>query len=247
MTECALALASGCDSLSLYWYAHAAPEPVEEYERFVRTLAAARPYFERLAASTKRTRLGGVARFVGSAAAETPGFDLRDERDFDLACAGIPVTVAESGTRVWYLTEKSRCELTKADEATLKAGAVVEVGDVEKYPLASRRTKLLDDLAAAAKGAFPVRIDECRPLRILPRVRGDGRVDSVTILNLSIGGTDEIRVRVRRPVSANASLQTPGMSAPVPVACMPGKLADEVVVALDDLAGWQIATLLFAQ
>ena len=247
MTECALALASGCDSLSLYWYAHAAPEPVEEYERFVRTLAAARPYFEQLAASTKRTRLGGVARFVGSAAAETPGFDLRDERDFDLACAGIPVTVAESGTRVWYLTEKSRCELTKADEATLKAGAVVEVGDVEKYPLASRRTKLLDDLDAAAKGAFPVRIDECRPLRILPRVRGDGRVDSVTILNLSIGGTDEIRVRVRRPVSANASLQTPGMSAPAPVACAPGESEGECVVRLPDLPGWQIATLFFAQ
>ena len=26
MTEAALALASGCDSLSLYWYSHAAPD-----------------------------------------------------------------------------------------------------------------------------------------------------------------------------------------------------------------------------
>ena len=51
MTEGALALASGCDSLSLYWYSHAAPEPIEEYDRFLRTLSKARPYFERLAAS----------------------------------------------------------------------------------------------------------------------------------------------------------------------------------------------------
>lgn len=246
MTECALALASGCDSLSLYWYAGGAPEPLEEYDRFVRTLAAARPYFERLAASTRRTRLGGVARFVGSAAAEAPDFDLRDGKDFDLACAGVPVTVAESGTKVVYLTGKSRLEMTAADEERLRGLAPVDVDDVEKYPLASRRAKLLDDLDAAAKGAFPVRIDECRPLRILPRVRGDGRVDSVTILNLSIGGTDEIRVRVRRPVSAKAVLQKAGMPAPEPVACMSGKLADEVVVALDDLAGWQAATLFFA-
>ena len=184
MTECSLALASGCDSLSLYWYANSAPEPVEEYDRFVRTLSAARPYFERLAASTRRTRLGGVARFVGSAAAETAGFDLRDETDFDLACAGVPVTVAESGVKVWYLTGKSRAEMSDADGATLASGAVVDVSDMGRYPLASRRRRLLDDLDAATGGAFPVRVDACRPLRILPRVRPDGSVDSVTLLNL---------------------------------------------------------------
>ncbi len=246
MTECALALASGCNSLSLYWYAAEAPEPVEEYDRFVRTLAAARPYFERLAASVRRTRLGGIARFVGSAAAETADFDLRDPQDFDLACAGIPVTMAESGTKVWYLTKKSRAEMTEADKATLAAGAVVRVDDIEKYPLASRRTKLLDDLDAVTKGAFPVRIDACRPLRILPRVRPDGTLDSVTILNLSIGDTDELKVRVRNPASARAMLQDARHAAPVPVACVPGAAANEKVVTLANLSGWQIATLFFA-
>ena len=247
MTESALALASGCDSLSLYWYSGSAPEPVEEYDRFVRTLAAARPYFERLAASTRRTRLGGVARFVGSAATETRGFDLRDPMDFDLACAGIPVTVAESGVKVWYLTRKSRDEMTEADKAVLASGAVVKVDDIEKYPLASRRTKLLDDLDAATGGTFPVRVDACRPLRILPRVREDGRLDSVTILNLSIGGTDEIQVRVRRPVSAKASLQNAKMAKPTPLPCVAGTLPGEYVVTLPDLPGWQIATLFFAE
>ncbi len=247
MTECALALASGCDALSLYWYAAEAPEPVEEYDRFLKTLRRARPYFERLAASTRRTRLGGVARFVGSAAAETPDFTLRDAKDFDLACAGVPVTVAESGTNVWYLTEKSRREMTEADQARLAAGAVVEVDDIAKYPLASRRTKLLDDLDTATDGAFPVRVDAIRPLRILPRVRDDGRLDSVTLLNLSIGGTDELRVRVRRPVSSRALLQTATLETPVPVACEAGEKPGEFTVTLDDIPGWQIVTLFFAQ
>ena len=245
MTEGALALASGCNALSLYWYAGEAPEPVEEYDRFVRTLAAARPYFERLAASTRRTRLGGVARVVGSAAAEAYGFDLRDMKDFDLACAGIPVTVAESGVKVWYLTAKSCAEMTDADKKTLAAGSVVEVGDVEKYPLASRRTKLLDDLDAATKGAFPVRVDACRPLRILPRVRPDGTLDSVTILNLSIGDTDELKVRVRRAASARALWQDAKLAAPRQLACAAGASPSEQVVTIPNLAGWQIGTIFF--
>ena len=190
MTECALALASGCDSLSLYWYSQSDPEPVEEYDRFVRTLAEARPYFERLAASTRRTRLGGVARFLGSAALEMADFDLRDVKDLELACAGVPVTVAEAKPAVWYLTAKSRVALTDADKAFLTKGGQVDVGDISSYPLASRRTRLLNDLDKATGGNFPVRIDACRPLRILPRVREDGALDSVTILNLSIGDTD---------------------------------------------------------
>ena len=245
MTECTLALASGCDSLSLYWFVAEVPEPLEEYDRFVRTLATARPYFERLAASTRRTRLGGVARFVGSAAAETAGFDLRDPKDFDLACAGIPVTVAESGVKLWYLTEKSRAEMTDADKATVASGAVVNVNDVEKYPLANRRKKLLDDLDAATKGAFPVRIDACRPLRILPRVRPDGSLDSVTILNLSIGDTDELKVRVRNPAGKRAVWQDAKMSAPKPLPCSQGAAANEQVVTLANIAGWQIGTIFF--
>ncbi len=246
MTESALALASGCNSLSLYWYAGEAPEPIEEYDRFLKTLKRARPYFERLAASTRRTHLGGVARFVGSAAAETPDFDLRDQKDFDLACAGVPVTVAESGTKVWYLTDKSRREMTEADEAILASGTVVDVDDIGKYPLASRRTKLLDDIDAATGGAFPVRVDACRPLRILPRVRDDGRLDSVTILNLSIGDTDELKIRVRRPVSQKAFLQTAKMDLPIPAACEASGLLDEYVITLENLQGWQAMTLFFA-
>jgi hypothetical protein len=244
MTECALALASGCDSLSLYWYSQSAPEPIEEYDRFVRTLAAARSYFKRLAASTRRTRLGGVARFLGSAALEGFDFDLRDDKDLDLALAGVPVTVAEAKPKVWYLTAKSQAVLTKADKAFLAKGGVVNVDDIEKYPLASRRTKLLDDLDTATGGNFPVRIDACRPLRILPRVREDGTLDSVTILNLSIGDTDELKVRVRKPASERAILQGVKQK-PSPVAVERGTAANERIVTIPNLTGWQIVTVFF--
>ena len=244
MTECALALASGCDSISVYWYSQSAPEPIEEYDRFVRTLAEARPYFERLAESTRRTRLGGVARYLGSAALETADFDLRDNKDFDLACAGIPVTVAEAKPKVWYLTAKSRSAMTEADKALLAKGGVVKVDDIEKYPLASRRTKLLDDLDKVTGGNFPVRIDAIRPIRILPRVLPDGRLDSVTILNLSIGDTDELKVRVRNPASETAFWQgaKQGLSS---IALERGAAANERVVTIPNLAGWQIVTIFF--
>lgn len=244
MTECTLALASGCDALSLYWYSAAEPEPIAEYGRFLKTLAAARPYFERLADSVRRTHLGGVARFVGAAAAETADFDLRDPLDFDLACAGIPVTVMEAETKVWYVTAKSRAEMAETDKALLASGAVVSVEGFGRYPLASRRKRLLDDLDRATGGTFPVRIDACRPLRLLPRVRADGTLDSVTILNLSIGDTDELKVRVRRPASGQALWRNAkGESKVLPLE--PGATADERIATLANLPGWNIGTLFF--
>ncbi len=155
------------------------------------------------------------------------------------------MTVAESGTKTWYLTEKSRAEMTDDDKATLAAGAVVKVDDIEKYPIANRRTKLLDDLDAATKGAFPVRIDACRPLRILPRVRSDGTLDSVTILNLSIGDTDELKVRVRNPAGRRAVWQDAKLAAPKPLPCAQGAAANEQVVTIANIAGWQIGTVFF--
>ena len=141
--------------------------------------------------------------------------------------------------------------MTASDEAScrdLNTGSrFVDISDMGKYPLAARRAKLLDDLDAATGGLFPVRVDACRPLRILPRVREDGCLDSVTLLNLSIGGTDEIKVRVRRPVSRNTLLQTAAMAAPDPVACEPAQqTADESVITLPDIGPWQAVTLFFA-
>ncbi len=111
------------------------------------------------------------------------------------------------------------------------------------HALSERCTKLLADLDAVTGGAFPVRIDKCRPLRILPRVRPDGRLDSVTLLNLSIGDTDEIKVRLRNPVSECAVLMGAKDSAPNQLAVVPGASPNERVVVIDNIPGWQICTV----
>ena len=125
VAECTLALASGCDSVSLYWYAGSNPEPVADYERFAAAIAAARPEWEKLSAVVKATHLGGLARYVGSAAAECPGFDLRDGYDVELAGWGIPVTVSEAKPQAWLMTAKSFAECDESDWLRLASGGVV--------------------------------------------------------------------------------------------------------------------------
>lgn len=131
--EGALALASGANGLAVYdWCGGSRSEPLSYYEEFAETFAAWRPYFKALAAISDRTSLGGVARFVGSAAATTPDFDLRDCIDMGYAMAGIPVTVAESGVRVWYVTEKSVREMDDGDLDRLLSGGAIMDAPVRK-------------------------------------------------------------------------------------------------------------------
>ena len=75
-------------------------------------------------------------------------------------------------------------------------------------------------------------------------IREDGTLDSVTILNLSIGDTDELKVRVRNPASERAFLQGVklGLS---PIALEHGAAANERVAVIPNLSGWQIATIFF--
>lgn len=249
VTECTLALASGADSVSLYWYVGEKPEPLDEYRRGARAVAAARPCWERLSAVVRRTRLAGVSRYVGSAAAEVAGFDLRDPVDLPLAFAGIPVTVAEAGYPLWYLTEKSRAEMTKADEARVK-GRTVEVpaalmkGPTPGYLRAAERAAFLDEIDRVTEGKFPVRLEECRPMRILPRVDAAGRLACVTLLNCSIGETDALTLRVRNPILPYAELVVP-RAAPVKLACEPTGRAGEWKVAVPSFAAWQIGVVFF--
>lgn len=88
-------------------------------------------------------------------------------------------------------------------------------------------------------------MDECRPLRILPRVRPDGKLDSVTLLNLSVGDTDELRVRVRNPATERAVLCDTKGGVPPVLAVKPGMAPNERVVELRNIAGWQICTIFF--
>ena len=238
--ESALAIASGTDTVSLYWYAGDAPEPMEDYERFARTIAAWRSYFEALSASTRRTRLGGVARYLGSRAIDHCDFDLRDDADRAMALAGIPVTVAEGRPVAWYVTAKSRACSTPQELAAIKSRTVPVP---QKFPLARERTALLDALDRVTNGAFPVRVENCHPFRILPRVDEAGRTDSVTLLNCSIGESDAIVIKVRNPRGRTAYWHRPKGRTRVDGTFDAAR--NEFVCTLPALPGWQPGTLFF--
>ena len=298
VTECTLAMASGCDTLSLYWYSGSNPEPLPDYERFAAAIAAARPGWEKLSAVVRATRLGGLARYVGSAAAECRSFDLRDDCVAELAGWGIPMTVAEAKPQAWLLTDKSLSESDAADWPRLAASRVVAdaetfrafvkangaaareiVHDPEallkrfdealahgdfvaratdgkervrpyptecdvprdrlqaacvvaptraggrlalvsrhenrftRVPLALQRRAWLDACDAVSAWTFPVRVDLCHPMRILPRVDGQGNVRSVTVLNCSMGETGDFELAVRAPAQKIAVRSIPPWTA----------------------------------
>ena len=255
VTECALALASGCDTLSVYWADGEQPERIEDYERFVKAMAEARPYFARLAAVTKRTSLGGAARLLGSHRYEQRDGMLTDLGHFSagmddilfrpdvmLARCGIPVAPAESSAAnlAWFLSEKSLASMDETEAAKARADGALDL-KLEMYPTVATRMKWLDELDRVTNGRFPVRIDLPHALWVLPRVDVKGKTDSVTVLNISIGDVEDLAVRIRNPSGKDVFVDSPHGSCRLEGVVDAAR--DELVVRLPRLGGWQIATV----
>ena len=54
-----------------------------------------------------------------------------------------------------------------------------------------------------------MRIDLPHAMRVLPRIDAEGKTDSVTLLNLSIGDTDAFTVKIRNPRGLKPVLASP--------------------------------------
>ena len=120
MVESALALAVGCDSLAEYRWGSRG-EPMTDYAEFAAKTAAWRPYLKRVAAFSRGTALGGVARFVGSDYDLTRRFSVIDDNDAHISGLGVPLTVRESGTRCFYVDELTMEEWGADDARKLLA------------------------------------------------------------------------------------------------------------------------------
>ena len=227
--EGAAALAAGCDALTQYWYSSTYPEPFDHYEDVARLTAAWRPYLARLAGLSARTHLGGVARRPDPALMTSRANSVdrllanplsrRDDADMKLARMGVPVTVAEAGTKCFY------------DPATVP----------EWRYTSAQRDALLDKLDVLPGGPVCVRVDKLHQLLVYPRVDDAGRTVAVTFLNLSIGMATRVPVRVRRPLGKRPVWAQPCAN---DVALeLERAEGDEVRFVLPDLPAWSIGTV----
>lgn len=227
--EGAIALAVGCDTLTQYWYSSAFPEPFDHYEDVARITAAWRPYMERLSALAKATHLGGVTRpqdekimigkdntFVSLGKFNRP---RSHEADTTLALMGIPVTIAESGSKSFYKPED------------------VPTG---QYRHADREA-LLDKLDDQPGGPVCVRTGKVHPLLVYPRVDAKQRTVAVTFVNTSIGKATGIPVKIRRPKASKAILTRPCQDDAI-IEVKPSD-GDELSFTLPDLSAWEMCTV----
>jgi hypothetical protein len=79
-------------------------------------------------------------------------------------------------------------------------------------------------------------------MRVLPRIDAEGKTDSVTLLNLSIGDTDAFTVKIRNPRGLKPVLASP-QHPDVPLESVHDASRDELQVTLPGIAGWQICTI----
>ena len=325
LVESTLALASGCDSLSEYYYDAGNHEPLDYYDDFSQELSQWRPYLEFVAASTKRTRLAGLARFLGSNAFNHNSFNLDDVNDEMLAEFGIPITVEEDDPDAYLVTPKTVQCMTKEDIPKLLAKSVliptdafdmlikafpdeiakaipdaatarvnlakstetarlIDIVDGQvvipnkpiaddgialpayqygavtakttygtkiaivhpfiKFPTTTRRQAILDALDTISNKTFPVRLDTCQAVRVLPHIDADGKVDSVTLINMFIGRTRDLTLQIRHP-KMRAPLIARPMEAALPAKCVYDAANDNLTVTIPRIAAWKPVTVVF--
>lgn len=242
LKENALALAVGCDAVTMYWYDSSRPEPMSLFEEFAAHLSAWRPYYDRLSAVSRRTVLGGVARKLPADFRDVLPETLRGNvntnekslsvhytfdhpMDPQLAIFGIPVTVAEARPQGFY---------TPADRWTGKGN--------ENNPTTDEVERLRNLFDARSGGTVPVRLGKTHPLVVWPRVDADGRLVAVTFFNCSLGRAAGVPVRLRRPAGARLTWMS-GESAPRDLMSEPGTLPEERIVTLPEIPGFDLGTI----
>jgi len=240
MIENALALAAGCDALSLYWWDASRDEPLEYYEELADDVVAWRPYFKRLADLAKRTHAGGAAwdrpadfynrrqgppKYTDGAQAFCDG---NTWTNYWLMISGVPMAPVEG---------RPAARFTQADVSKrMRLGKNVSPTTAEIESFRDR----LDELSG---GKMPVRPAKTHRLVVLPRVGEKGELRAVTVWNVSIGAMRQMPLRLRNP-AATRFVWARGAGAPdVTLQGVSGTRSGEWVVTLPDLNGYGVGTL----
>ena len=273
MIESANALAAGCDALTEYAWSPARDEPVSYYEEFAAECQAWRPYLLELSELAKTTRLGGVARFVGSDADMRRDPSIADPTDGDWMGMGVPVTVRDAGQGVYYVNGKSMAEMNEADVPVLLAGrALVDVsvrgplerlgGEAVRRAFAEGRLKAFDLSKTVLRGqtlptvterkALLDALDALKPMPVrmerahayVAQVRVDAAGRTKAVTVWNTSFGRHLGTRVRiRRPAGSVARLLRPRQPTVVLEATPGPRADELTVSLPGAPGGGVVTL----
>ena len=137
MLECALMLASGCDSIALYWDCDQYFEPWSSYEQFAKVVKEYRPFLEQVGNFYKDTRLWGVGKYIGETmyAEITERGEKKykyigsyvDNKELDIMNSGVPVISNNSYADIVLLTKDVVAKLSNKEiEKVLSKNCIIE-------------------------------------------------------------------------------------------------------------------------
>lgn len=125
---------------------------------------------------------------------------------------------------------------------TGRGGKIALVQTLTKFPTFYRRKALLDALDLLC-GGFAVRLENALALDVLPRIDQTGKIAAITLLNLGIGATPELKLTVRNPRGKQPRWVRPDHPPVIPQSRCNGD--GETTLILPGLAAWEIGTLFF--
>ena len=135
MLECTLMLASGCDSVSLYWDSFQFIEPWSSYEKFAKVVKEYRPFLEKVGNFYKDTCLWGIGRYIGATTYVEPLSKVNkkfiasfpNDKEFDIIYSAIPVISTNSYADVVFLSEDIISKLSNKEiEEVLSKNCLIE-------------------------------------------------------------------------------------------------------------------------
>lgn len=126
MTECSLALASGCDSLALYWGSDRSREPDENYQFYWQTLKKFYPYFEAIRRASKDTVSEGMAFYRGEDIYATERWQIITDSIAERRLIYNALPIVRGGkVKVWVVDKATVEELLEDDLPKLFAENVL--------------------------------------------------------------------------------------------------------------------------
>lgn len=138
MAESALYLASGADSLALYWGSDQNGENPELWAYYFDRLAAWKPFLQRVRDTSRKTSPCGVAMFLGQGRLGLDSWVTEaNEAEPRLMVNGVPVTRRHANPQVYALNESLAAAVTPEDLPILWSKPVVM--DVAAFRILAKR------------------------------------------------------------------------------------------------------------